>query len=231
MRKKTLQKAYIILSLVALTSCASKKIDSKEIINTMNTTTENNNKNAQEKKPSTGIQDVYLGAGCFWCVEAQFDLLEGVEDVVSGYAGGQVKNPTYKEVCTGNTGHAEVIKVSYDPAVIPFSDLLQAFFVAHDPTTLNRQGNDVGTQYRSVIFYTDNDQKAEALEIIDQLNKAEVYPQPIVTEVSPFETFYPAEDYHQQYYELNGDQPYCRMVIQPKQEKFKKVFAEKLKKP
>lgn len=175
-------------------------------------------------------ESIVLGAGCFWCVEAVYDQLKGVSSVESGYMGGHVKNPGYKEVCTGNTGHAEVVKVVFDPQVISLAEILEVFFQVHDPTTLNRQGADVGTQYRSVIFYESDAQKEVALAVKRQLNIAKVWDNPIVTEISPVSTFYKAEDYHQDYYELNGNKnPYCSMVITPKIEKFKKVFSDKLK--
>ncbi len=170
-----------------------------------------------------------LGAGCFWCVETQLMQLQGVDTVVSGFSGGSVENPTYKEVCTGTTGHAEVCQVYFDATKINFAELLKAFFVTHDPTQLNRQGNDEGTQYRSAIFYHDENQKAEALQIIAELNAAKAYKMPIVTEVSAFTKFYPAEDYHQNYYNANPDQAYCAYVIKPKKDKFEKVFKDKLK--
>ncbi|MEZ5001398.1 MAG: peptide-methionine (S)-S-oxide reductase MsrA [Chitinophagales bacterium] len=168
-----------------------------------------------------------LGAGCFWCVEAIFQDLKGVSKVVSGYSGGHVKNPAYREVCNGTTGHAEVIQVSFDPAIISYDQILEVFWNTHDPTTLNRQGNDVGTQYRSAIFYHSEDQKktAEASKI----NVAKDFNAPIVTEIVPFEVFYSAEDYHQNYYNENGNQPYCSIVISPKVDKFRKKYAEKLK--
>ncbi|AGA80135.1 peptide-methionine (S)-S-oxide reductase MsrA [Echinicola vietnamensis] len=170
-----------------------------------------------------------FAAGCFWCVEAQFLQLEGVSKVVSGYTGGHVANPTYKAVCTGKTGHAEAISIVYDPAVITYDELLEAFFVAHDPTQLNRQGNDVGTQYRSAIFYHSAAQKEKAEYYIRKLDEENIYPKKIVTEVAPMEKFYVAEEYHQNYYNLNKNQGYCQFVITPKLEKFKKVFKDKLK--
>jgi peptide-methionine (S)-S-oxide reductase len=170
-----------------------------------------------------------FGAGCFWCVEAIFQRVEGVEKVVSGYTGGHVKNPSYREVCNGTTGHAEVCQLSYDPDVVSFKELLEIFWQTHDPTTLNRQGNDVGTQYRSAVFYHDDQQKALAEAYKTKLNEAGIYSDPIVTEIAPFEKLYEAEDYHQNYFNENGSQPYCTFVIQPKVEKFKKVFSEKLK--
>jgi len=175
------------------------------------------------------LQQVTFGAGCFWCTEAVFQNLKGVNKVVSGYMGGHTKNPTYNDICTGNTGHAEVIRVEYDPGVISFGELLLVFFKTHDPTTLNRQGNDVGTQYRSVIFYDDQEQKKEAHGMIDKLTKELVFDRPIVTEVSPVTEFYEAEDYHQNYFNQNSDKSYCAFVIQPKLTKFTKEFKDKLK--
>lgn len=176
------------------------------------------------------LQTATLGGGCYWCLEAVFQRLEGVESVTSGFSGGQVENPTYKEVCTGKTGHAEVIQIKYDSSKVSFEDILKVFFTMHDPTTLNRQGNDVGTQYRSVIFYHNKDQKDIAEQIISALNESGAYDAKIVTEVTPFDTFYKAEDYHQNYYNDNKYQPYCAYVIQPKIEKFEKVFKDRLKK-
>lgn len=184
----------------------------------------------QEKNTTEKVDTATFGAGCFWCTEAQFQQLDGVVKVESGYSGGHVANPTYMEVCTGNTGHAEVINVYYDPAKISYDELLAAFWEAHDPTQLNRQGNDVGTQYRSVIFYHDHKQKAKAEEYKKKLNDENVFGKPVVTAIEPFKVFYKAENYHQDYYELNGHEPYCTLVIRPKLEKFKKVFADKLKK-
>jgi peptide-methionine (S)-S-oxide reductase len=175
------------------------------------------------------IDTATFGAGCFWCTEAQFQQLKGVEKVVSGYMGGHVAAPTYKDVCTGTTGHAEVTNVYYDPNIISYDALLAAFFVSHDPTQLNRQGNDLGTQYRSVIFYHNDEQKQLSTTYIKKLNEEQVYPSPIVTEISAAQVFYPAEDYHQNYYNQNGREPYCHFVIQPKIEKFQKVFKDKIK--
>ena len=176
-----------------------------------------------------GLQVATFASGCFWCTEAIFQNVDGVEKVVSGYMGGTVKNPTYKAVCTGQTGHAEVIQLTYDPKKVSYDELLEIFWKTHDPTTLNRQGADVGTQYRSAIFYHNDEQKQLAEKYKKKLTEAEVFDQPIVTEITPASVFYKAEDYHQNYYNLNGDAPYCSMVIQPKVEKFKKVFKEKLK--
>ena len=171
-----------------------------------------------------------LAGGCFWCLEAVFDDLEGVEDVVSGYSGGSVPNPTYKHVCTGDTGHAEVVQVTFNPDVISYRDLLRVFFTIHDPTTLNRQGADVGTQYRSAIFTHNETQEKVAEEVIAELNDAGLWDDPIVTEVVPIEAFYAAEEYHQEYFRRNPNQGYCRMVIAPKVAKFRKQYLERLKK-
>jgi peptide-methionine (S)-S-oxide reductase len=171
-----------------------------------------------------------FGGGCFWCTEAQFQYLDGVTKVESGYAGGTVPNPSYEDVSTGTTGHAEVIQVTYDPSKISYEELLQAFWQSHDPTQLNRQGNDVGTQYRSVIFYHNEDQHKLAELYKEKLQQSGAYDKPVVTEIAPMTAFYKAEDYHQNYYNENGSQPYCHFVIQPKLEKFKKVFKDKLKK-
>ncbi len=177
------------------------------------------------------IETAIVGGGCFWCTEAQYLALEGVKTVVSGYAGGTVKNPTYDEVCSGKTGHAEVIKIEYNAEVISYEEILQAFFVAHDPTQLNRQGADVGTQYRSTIMPLNEKQKTAAVAIIKELNNKEVFSHPVVTTVEDLDTFYAAEDYHQNYYKRNGgSNPYCTRVVGPKVEKFKKVFKDKLKK-
>jgi peptide-methionine (S)-S-oxide reductase len=170
-----------------------------------------------------------FATGCFWCTEAKFQQLKGVIKVTSGFTGGHVANPTYEQVCTGETGHAEACNIVYDPSVISYDDLLQAFFVAHDPTQLNRQGNDVGTQYRSAIFYHNAQQKQKAEYYINKLNEAKAYKSKIVTQVTPYTVFYKAEGYHQNYYNLHGDQPYCKYVIQPELEKFKAVFKNKLK--
>jgi len=170
-----------------------------------------------------------LAGGCFWCLEAVFDELEGVQDVVSGYAGGSVPHPTYKQVCNGDTGHAEVVQVTFDPAVLSYRDLLKVFFAIHDPTTLNRQGGDAGTQYRSAIFTHSDEQEKVADEVIGELNAEKLWDDPIVTEVVPAESFYPAEDYHQEYFRRNPNQGYCRMVIAPKVAKFRKEYLVRLK--
>lgn len=172
-----------------------------------------------------------FGTGCFWCTEAIFEQLNGVMKVTSGYSGGQVENPTYKQVCTGETGHAECVQVVYEPDKISYDELLEVFFEVHDPTTLNRQGADVGTQYRSAIFYHNKEQKEKAEYYKNELNRVGAYNKPIVTEITPFSKFYSAEDYHQEYYQNNmNSNPYCSIVIKPKLEKFEKVFAKKLKK-
>lgn len=171
-----------------------------------------------------------FAAGCFWCVEAVFQNLEGVQSVTSGYSGGTVSNPSYKEVCNGTTGHAEVCQIVYNPQKVSYETLLEAFWGTHDPTTLNRQGNDVGTQYRSAIFYHSEAQKQIAEEYKAQLNKSGAWDKPLVTEITKFVNFYPAEDYHQNYFNENGQQSYCQFVIRPKVEKFKKMFKDKLKK-
>jgi len=177
----------------------------------------------------TAMAKATFGGGCFWCTEAVYAQIKGVESVVSGYTGGQVENPTYKQVCSGLTGHAEAVEITYDPAIVPYEKLLEIFFSTHDPTTLNRQGADVGTQYRSAIFYHDDEQKKVAQQVIIQLNAAKVFPSKIVTKLEPATVFYPAEDYHQDYFALNGFQPYCQAVIAPKVAKVRKVFKELLK--
>jgi len=178
---------------------------------------------------STSAQLATFGGGCFWCTEAVFLDVKGVSKVESGYAGGTVKNPTYKEVCTGETGHAEVIQITYDPGQVDYETLLQIFWNTHDPTTLNRQGADEGTQYRSVVFYHNAEQKKEAEQYKSQLAASKVYSNRIVTEISPLTNYFPAEDYHQNYYALNQGQGYCQYVIRPKVEKFRKQFKDKLK--
>ena len=181
-------------------------------------------------QPPEGKEVATLAGGCFWCLEAVYDELKGVEDVVSGYSGGSVPDPSYRLVCTGTTGHAEVVQITFDLRQISFKEILEVFFTIHDPTTLNRQGADVGTQYRSAIFYHSPEQKATAEQVIAELEREKVWKDPIVTEVTPFEAFYPAEDYHQEYFAHNGGQPYCQVVIAPKVAKFRKKYLEKLKK-
>jgi peptide-methionine (S)-S-oxide reductase len=175
------------------------------------------------------LQTAVLGGGCFWCLEAVFDNLQGVKSVESGYMGGHVKNPSYREVCGGDTGHVEVVRVTFDADEISFPELLDVFFTIHDPTTLNRQGNDVGTQYRSVIFYTSEEQHRDAEKVITALNTAHTYPAPVVTAIEPASEFYLAEDYHQEYFANNSYQPYCQFVVAPKVKKFQQKFAEKVK--
>ena len=174
-------------------------------------------------------QTAIFGGGCFWCIEAVFNRLDGVKIAESGYMGGHVDNPTYRQVCHGDTGHVEVVRVIYDPAQLTFSDLMDVFFPVHDPTTLNRQGNDTGEQYRSVIFYTSEEQREQAEAKIAQLNATKAYPEPVVTVVEPASAFYMAEDYHQLYYDNNRTQPYCQFVISPKIQKFEKKFAQKMR--
>jgi peptide-methionine (S)-S-oxide reductase len=218
MIKQLLFSSLILLQLMACGQDAA--IEQSKTFKTMNETLPN----------KTAIMDTAtFGAGCFWCTEAQFQQLKGVQKVESGYMGGSVHNPSYREVCTGTTGHAEVTNVYYDASVISFDELLAAFFVSHDPTQLNKQGNDEGTQYRSVVFYHNEEQKTKTLGYIKKLNEEKAYPSDIVTEVSAAHTFYVAEAYHQNYYNQNGSEPYCQFVIQPKMEKFKKVFKDKLK--
>lgn len=176
------------------------------------------------------LETATLAAGCFWCVEAVFDDLKGVEDVVSGYSGGHTENPTYKEVCSETTGHAEVVQIRFDPNELSFKELLQVFFTVHDPTTLNRQGGDVGTSYRSAVFYHSEEQKTIAEEVIAEITKEAIYDNPIVTEITAFEKFYPAEDYHQEYFANNPNQPYCAAVVAPKVAKFRQKFVTRLKK-
>jgi peptide-methionine (S)-S-oxide reductase len=207
--------SIIFIVMIQVSSCAQKK-DLKLMVN-------------ESMTSSSKLDTITLGAGCFWCVEALFQQLKGVHSVVSGYSGGHVKNPSYKEVCTGNTGHAEVCQVTFDTSQIALSEILEVYWKTHDPTTLNRQGGDVGTQYRSVIYYHNDDQRKLSEEIKNRLTKAQIWENPIVTQIEPFNDFYKAEDYHQEYYFNNTSQPYCTAVITPKVEKFKKVFSDKLK--
>ena len=185
--------------------------------------------NTHMEKKEAGSKIAVFAGGCFWCTEAIFNELKGVQKVVSGYSGGKVPNPTYEQVCTGQTGYAECTQITYNPEQVTFADLLEVFWMTHDPTTLNRQGADSGTQYRSAIFYTDEDQKREAIDYKAKLGKDKIWNDPIVTEITKFEKFYPAEKYHLEYYQSNPNQGYCRIVITPKIEKFKKIFSDKLK--
>jgi len=186
-------------------------------------------KDQSERDPKR-MEVATLGGGCFWCIEAVFGEVEGVVSVLPEYSGGQVANPTYEEVSTGTTGHAEVVQVTFDPEIISYRELLEIFFAMHDPTTLNRQGNDVGTQYRSVIFYHNGEQKATAEKLIEELSKAKIYNAPIVTKVEPFKAFYKAEEYHRDYFKRHPEQPYCKLVISPKIAKLRKKYRNKLKK-
>jgi len=216
---KTLKNILLFtLTAHAIASCAQPTDKNK-------TTMDTNKKDST----TTNLDTATFGAGCFWCVEAQFLMLKGVISVTSGYSGGTTKNPSYKEVCTGTTGHAEVCQVVFDTTKITYDELLEAFWQTHDPTQLNRQGNDLGTQYRSVIFYHNDNQKQLAEGYKKKLNESGAWDKPIVTEISAFTKFYPAEDYHKDYYALNGEESYCQYVIQPKVEKFKKVFKDKIK--
>jgi len=204
-------KTIILLAFIALSGAAAAQSSTKQPMN------------------SSNLQLATFGNGCFWCTEAVFLDVKGVTKVVSGYAGGTVKNPTYKQVCTGETGHAEVIQITYDPKLVNYESLVEIFWNTHDPTTLNRQGADEGTQYRSVIFYHNDEQKRIAEQYKAQLEASKVYPSRIVTEITPLTNYYPAEDYHQNYYALNQNQGYCQFVIRPKVEKFRKQFKDKLK--
>jgi peptide-methionine (S)-S-oxide reductase len=187
------------------------------------------NNTKTKKMTQSNMETITLGGGCYWCVEAVYENLKGVKSVVSGFSGGKILNPSYEEVCSGTTGHAEVVQITFDKNVTSLDEIFKVFFTVHDPTTLNTQGADKGTQYRSVIFYNNEEQKLEAQSIIAELKNAKVYENPIVTTLEPFTKFYKAEDYHQNYYANNKSQPYCQMVIQPKIEKFEKIFKDKLK--
>jgi len=217
-------KYSVFLLAMLATSCHSAQNVSPEKKEAMTTTAQSN---TPVTSPSGQIEVATLGAGCFWCVEAIYQDLQGVLKVESGYSGGTIDNPSYREVCSGLTGHAEVIQVTFDPAVISFKEILEVFFTVHDPTTLNRQGADSGTQYRSAIFYHSPAQKATAEEV--KLASKEIWDDPIVTEITPFERFFKAEDYHQNYYKDNPNQGYCSIVIAPKVKKFRQKWANKLK--
>lgn len=221
MLKKLKTGILLLLQASCLSACAQNDIHKSQTFKKMN---------EQPKSTASHIDTATFGAGCFWCTEAQFQQLNGVVGVESGYSGGAVKNPSYKDVCTGTTGHAEVCNVYYDPSIISFDEMLAAFWMTHDPTQLNRQGNDVGTQYRSVVFYHNEEQRKKAEEYKKKLTDEKVFDKPVVTEISPFSEFYKAENYHQNYFNENGDQPYCAFVVRPKVEKFQKVFKDKLKK-
>jgi peptide-methionine (S)-S-oxide reductase len=208
--------SVILLSAISLVSCDQSS-------------SQNITMHEEKIPPGVKTEVATFGTGCFWCTEAVFQELKGVYKVTSGYSGGTVPNPSYEDVCTGTTGHAECLQIEYDPKVISFDELLEIFWEVHDPTTLNRQGNDVGTQYRSVIFFHNPEQKQKAEVYKAKLDKSGAYSNPIVTEITPFSHFYAAENYHQDYYRLHGNQPYCSFVIRPKVEKFEKVFKDKLK--
>lgn len=221
---KTLFSA-MMLSLVVMTSCAQKSSVNNSKKDNLKTMT-----NTKEEKNNGATEIATFANGCFWCTEAIFKELKGVVSTTSGYSGGHVKNPSYEEVCTGKTGYAESLQIEYDPQQISFDELLEVFWKTHDPTTLNRQGADVGTQYRSAIFYHNATQKEKAEKYKAALNKSGAFDNPIVTEITPFTNFFPAENYHQDYFYNNANKnPYCKIVIQPKVEKFRKVFKDKLK--
>lgn len=215
--------ATFIAAILFITACGQNKNNSSNMDKEANKTI------VKPATSATNIDTATFGAGCFWCVEAVFQRLNGVISIKSGYSGGNVKNPSYKEVCNGTTGHAEVCQIVFDKNMIKFEELLEVFWKTHDPTTMNSQGNDFGTQYRSAIFYHTEEQKMLAEKYKKELNLAKVYDNPIVTEITAFTNYYPAEDYHQNYFNQNGSQGYCKFVIQPKVEKFEKVFKSKLK--
>jgi peptide-methionine (S)-S-oxide reductase len=216
--------AGIVIGMISVT-CASSCFKSEPTSDATTPTRTAMTTPGPNSDPSK-LETITLGSGCFWCTEAMFQNLRGVKSAVSGYSGGSVLNPTYEQICTGNTGHAEVVQVTFDPAAIPLEDILRVFWRTHDPTTLNRQGHDSGTQYRSAVFYHDDAQREIAEQYKAQLDKSGAFGSPIVTEITKFEKFYPAEDYHQKYFDLNPNQGYCQMVIRPKVEKFNKEFAD-----
>lgn len=216
----------LVAAIFFINACGQEK--TTNTTKSMNSIEKNQNPSPQLDSENS-IDTATFGAGCFWCVEAVFQRLEGVMSVKSGYSGGSVKNPSYKEVCNGTTGHAEVCQITFDPNVIKYDELLEVFWKTHDPTTMNRQGNDFGTQYRSVIFYHNDQQKLLAEKYKKQINDEKAYPNPVITEISPLINYYPAENYHQNYYNQNGNEGYCQYVIQPKVEKFEKIFKAKLK--
>jgi methionine-S-sulfoxide reductase len=218
----------LISAFILLESVYSETINSKDKMETMGNLTSAAAGSDHSEKLSS-LDTITLGGGCFWCVEAIYEKLKGVVKVESGFSGGKVKNPSYREVCTGTTGHAEVVQITFDNSKTSVEEILKVFFTVHDPTSLNKQGADTGPQYRSVIFYRNEQQHKTAKSIIDDLNTEQVYDKPIVTQLAPFTAFYKAEDYHQDYYNQNKEQPYCRLVIQPKLEKFEKLFKDRLK--
>ena len=222
--------APVAMAVTCLVSCAGAT-NSENKITMDNNSTETTKQATMANLPAAALDTATFANGCFWCTEAIFEQLDGVISAESGYTGGKTPNPTYKEVCTGETGHAEALQIVYDPAKISFDELLEVFWQTHDPTTLNRQGADVGTQYRSGIFYHNEEQRQKAEKYKAELDKSGAFDRPIVTEITAFDKFYVAEDYHQQYFENNeGNNPYCTIVIRPKVDKFKKVFKDKLKK-
>ena len=237
MKNKTTFPLFIslLLSLLGIFASACSPKQNAHAKDSTNSNQDKINTKIKTKKDNmtdtnSKFEKATFGAGCFWCIEAIFQRLEGVDTVISGYTGGQTQDPTYKEICTGTTGHAEVAQVTYNPEVISFDELLEVFWATHDPTTLNRQGNDVGTQYRSGVFYHDEEQKEKAEFYLKRLTEEKVFDKPIVTEIVPLEKFYVAENYHQNYYNNNKSQGYCSFVISPKVDKLKKVFPTKLKK-
>jgi methionine-S-sulfoxide reductase len=223
--------ALAMLALTSATGCvrSDPALEQPPTIDAASSTSAEMNTPTPSSNPAN-LETITLGSGCFWCTEAMFQNLRGVESAVSGYSGGKISNPTYEQVCTGNTGHAEVVQVTFDPAAISLADILRVFWRTHDPTTLNRQGHDIGTQYRSAVFYHSEQQREIAEQYKAQLDKSDAFGAPIVTEITKFEKFYPAENYHQKYFDLNPNQGYCQMVIRPKVEKFNKEFADLVEK-
>ncbi len=221
---------FQLIAVFALLSDANGETNNKD-----NNMENKNNLSSVDNVPdhtgnTSAFDTITLGGGCFWCVEAIYEMLDGVTKAESGYSGGTVKNPSYREVCTGTTGHAEVVQITFDNSKTSVEEILKVFFTVHDPTSLNKQGDDAGPQYRSVIFFRNDQQRNIAKSIIDDLNNEHIYAKPIVTQLAPFTSFYKAEDYHQDYYNQNKQAPYCRLVIQPKLEKFEKLFKDRLKK-
>jgi peptide-methionine (S)-S-oxide reductase len=228
--EKIIRRTFGFIFLIVSFFACSKNTNNTIKESALNSKNTKSIKNVNKMNENNGAFEVItLGSGCFWCVEAVFQDLKGVIKVESGYSNGKTENPTYKEVCSGLTGHAEVCQVTFDPKIITVDELLEVFWKTHDPTTLNRQGADAGTQYRSGVFYHNESQRELAQQWKDKLNADRVFPNPIVTEITPVGTFYKAEDYHQNYYKQNGYEPYCQIVIKPKMDKFEKAFKEKLK--
>ncbi|AFH47917.1 Peptide methionine sulfoxide reductase [Ignavibacterium album JCM 16511] len=223
-------KSNIFIRAKVITSTISVIFILSTLIACEKSISKNNQENVMDNQNQNKLEIATFGSGCFWCTVAIFERVKGVQKVISGYSGGTIENPTYKEVCTGTTGHAECTQIYYDPSVVTYDELLEIFWKTHDPTTLNRQGNDVGTQYRSVIFYHNQEQKEKAEFYKKKLEEEKIWDRPIVTEIVEFKKFYPAEDYHQNYYDKNPNQGYCAFVITPKVEKFEKIFKDKLKK-